>query len=122
MIFDDNLPQQRTMYPPKKVEGDLTISKDYYPWVDRQFRGTYETQVRLAGEGDIFLSYKAKSARKVVFEPELHTKYLVRSVWPQEQKPGSYIQFTYPDGSVVADGKSKPDFRKLQAIRLGGQP
>ncbi|MDF3931806.1 hypothetical protein P3W75_04155, partial [Pseudomonas citronellolis] len=118
VIFDNNVPQQRSMYPPKKIEGDLVIRKDYYPWVDKQFKGAYETQVLLAGEGDIFLTYKASNARKVVFEPNLHADCVVRSVWPQEQKLGSYIQFTYPDGSMVADGDSKPDFDKLQAIRL----
>jgi hypothetical protein len=46
---------------------------------------------------------------------------MVYSVQPKEKKEGSHTAFTYPDGSVVANGQSKPDFRKLQAIRLAGQ-
>jgi hypothetical protein len=48
----------------------------------------------------------------------LHDKTVVYSIWPTEHSVGKYIEFTYPDGSVIADGSSEPDFDKLQAIRL----
>ncbi|MDF3932534.1 hypothetical protein P3W75_07835, partial [Pseudomonas citronellolis] len=122
VIFDNNLPQQRSMYPPKKVEGDLVVRKDYYPWVDEEFLGPYVKQARLFSDGDIFLTYKATLARRVTFEPILHANYVVYSEGPKVKRKGNHTRFTYPDGSVLADGDSKPDFDKLQAIRLGGKP
>ncbi|MDF3931165.1 hypothetical protein [Pseudomonas citronellolis] len=120
VIFDNHLPQRRSMHRPKEVGGDLEISKDYYPWIDEQFLIRHERQAWLVSDGDIFLTYVAKQARQVIFEPALHRDYVVYSEGPKVKREGNYTRFTYPDGSVVADGKSKPDFRKLQALRLGG--
>jgi hypothetical protein len=97
----------------------LTIKKDYYPWVKETFLGGYSKRVSLAGEGGIYLKYQALQARKVYFEPVLQSDYVVRSEGTKVQKKGSFIKFTYPDGSVVADGRSQPNFLKLQTIRTG---
>lgn len=120
VIFDNHLPQRRSMYSPERVSGDLIIKKDYYPWIDEDFLGRYVKQARLFGNGDFFLTYMAIQARQVIFEPILHSDYVVYSEGPKVKREGNYTRFTYPDGSVIADGKSKPDFRKLQALRLGG--
>ncbi|NWE79425.1 hypothetical protein [Pseudomonas yamanorum] len=104
-----------------EVEGDLTIKKDYYPWVKESFLGGYRKRVSLTGEGDIYLGYQALQARRVYFEPVLHSKFTVYSIQPKEKKEGNHTAFTYPDGSTSADGRSKPDFRKLQAIRLAAE-
>ncbi|NWB27834.1 hypothetical protein HX886_12815 [Pseudomonas gingeri] len=101
-----------------KVDGDLTIKKDYYPWTSETFLGRYTKDINLAGEGDIYLMYRALQARQVYFEPIVHSDFMVSSEGTKVHKVGSFISFTYPDGSVVADGRSKPNFRKLQAIRL----
>ena len=104
-----------------KVQGDLMIRKDYYPWVDEEFLGSYKKTINLTSEGDMYLSYQAIQARMVYFEPVLHSEFLVRSAGPREKKKGNHTAFTYPDGSVTADGRSKPNFRKLQAIRLAAE-
>ncbi|NWE16722.1 hypothetical protein [Pseudomonas yamanorum] len=104
-----------------EVDGDLTIKKDYYPWVKESFLGGYRKRVSLTGEGDIYLGYQALQARRVYFEPVLHSKFTVYSIQPKEKKEGNHTAFTYPDGSTSADGRSKPDFRKLQAIRLAAE-
>ncbi|NWE43343.1 hypothetical protein HX875_27975 [Pseudomonas yamanorum] len=106
---------------PIQVEGDLMIKKDYYPWLSEAFLGGYRKQISLTGEGDIYLGYQALQARRVYFEPVLHSKFTVYSIQPKEKKEGNHTAFTYPDGSTSADGRSKPDFRKLQAIRLAAQ-
>jgi hypothetical protein len=105
-----------------KVEGDLTIKKDYYPWVDEEFLGPYKKTVGLAGEGSIYLSYQALQARQVYFEPVIHSDFIVYSAGPKEKKEGNHTVFTYPDGNVVADGQSTPDFWKLQSLRTGRAP
>lgn len=102
----------------RTVDGDLTIIKDFYPWVNESFLGGYRKRISLAGEGDIYLSYKALQARKVYFEPILHSGFLVRSEGTKVHRVGSFLNFFYPDGSAVADGRSKPDFMKMQSIRL----
>jgi hypothetical protein len=104
-----------------EVDGDLTIKKDYYPWIDEEFIGPYKKTVNLAGRGNIYLAYQALQARQVYFEPVLHSDFVVYSAGPKEKKKGNHTAFTYSDGSVVADGRAKPDFRKLQAIRLSAE-
>ena len=100
-----------------KADGDVVIKEDYYPWVSEAFIGGYRKYVSLAGEGHIYLKYQARQARQVYFEPVLHSGFTVYSVQPKEKKKGNHTTFIYPDGSAVADGRAKPDFRKLQALR-----
>jgi hypothetical protein len=118
--FDQNRPL-RTSGIPIEVEGDLTLKKDYYAWIDEEFLGPYKKTVSLTGEGDIYLSYQALQARQIYFEPVLHSGFAVYSAGPKIKKEGNHTAFTYPDGSTSADGRSKPDFRKLQAIRLAAE-
>ncbi|WP_339560473.1 hypothetical protein [Pseudomonas sp. EA_65y_Pfl1_P113] len=102
-----------------KVDGNLTIKEDYYPWVKEAFLGGYRKRISLAGKGGYYLMYQALQARHVYFEPILHSDFIVYSEQPKEKKEGNHTTFTYPDGSVVADGQSKPDFWKLQSLRTG---
>lgn len=118
--FDHNRPM-RSSGLPIEVDGDLTIKKDYYPWIDEEFLGPYKKTVSLAGEGNIYLSYQALQARQVYFEPVLHSDFVIYSAGPKVKKKGNHTSFTYPDGSVVTDGRSDPDFRKLQALRLAAE-
>jgi predicted small lipoprotein YifL len=117
VMFDRNRPSLSPGLP-IKVDGDLIIKKEYYPWLGEAFLGGHRKQVSLAGESGIYIMYQALQARSVYFEPVYHSKFIVYSVQPKEKIEGSHTVFTYPDGSVVANGQSKPDFRKLQAIRL----
>ncbi|MFL6967536.1 hypothetical protein ACJ6X8_15000 [Pseudomonas alvandae] len=119
VIFDrNNSPRGGADF---NVEGDLIIKKDYYPWIDEEFLGPYKKTVSLAGEGNIYLSYRAVQAQAVHFEPILHSSYVVYSAGPNIKRKGNHTTFTYPDGSTVADGRAKPDFTKLQAIRLAAE-
>ena len=118
VMFDQRLPQRRSVFEPTiEVSGDALIRKDYYPLVNEQFIGRHEKLALLFGEGEIYSYYRAKNARKVAFEPLLHSDYVLYSMEPKVQSEG-YSRYTYPDGSVVADGRD-PSFKKLQAIRLG---
>ncbi|MCM2365370.1 hypothetical protein, partial [Pseudomonas sp. SR18] len=84
-----------------KVDGDLTIKKDYYPWIHESFIGGYSKTINLASEGGIYINYQALQARTVYFEPVFHSSVLVRSEGSKVHKVGNFIKFTYPDGSVV---------------------
>jgi hypothetical protein len=103
------------------VEGDVKIKKDYYPWVDEEFIGSDKKTISLAGETENYLTYQALQARYVYFEPVLHSNFILYSSGPKVKKEGNYTSYTYPDGSVVADGRWHPNFRKLQAIRLNAE-
>ncbi|WP_321847519.1 hypothetical protein [Pseudomonas paraveronii] len=102
-----------------KVDGDLTIKKEYFPWIKEAFLGGYNKRISLVGEGDTYLMYQAPQARRVYFEPILHSDFAVYSTQPKEKKEGNHTKFTYPDGSVVAERQSQPDFWKLQSLRTG---
>lgn len=103
-----------------EVDGDLTIKKDYYPWIREAFVGGYRKHIGLKGrESSGYLMYQALQARQVYFEPILHDDFVVYSVGPKVKKDGNYTVITYPDGSVQTDGRNGPNFEKLQAIRLG---
>ncbi len=104
-----------------QVEGDLTIQRDYYPWLKENFIGGYRKRISLRGGGGIYLKYRALNAREVYFEPILHSRYVVRTTGPKVKKEGSYGVITYPDGSVQLDARSDPSFRKLEAIRMAAE-
>ncbi|MBA1377122.1 hypothetical protein [Pseudomonas brassicacearum] len=119
VIFDqNNSPRGGADF---QIDGDLMIKKDYYPWLKENFLDGYVKRISLAGEASLYLKYQALQARQVFFEPILHANYLVTSEGTKVHKVGSFIKFTYPDGTVVADGSHNPDLRKLQAIRLAAE-
>ncbi|WP_447749002.1 hypothetical protein [Pseudomonas nicosulfuronedens] len=116
MIFDDN-------YSPRggadvKVDGDLLLKENYYPWVDEEFLGQYRKRVNLIGPGKIYSMFKAPKAKLVYFEPNLYSKFVVYSAGPKVKVKGNGTVFMYPDGSEGSDGRSTPDIRRLDKIRL----
>ncbi|MBB4822704.1 hypothetical protein HNP29_006123 [Pseudomonas alcaligenes] len=119
VVFDGNPPQRISMYGAAEVSGNLRVRKHYYPWVSESFLGGYRKLVRPFTQGDLFLTYVALRAKEVFFEPAVHNEIVVYSVGPKIKKKGNYTQFTYPDGSSVADGSSRPNFKILEEIRLG---
>ncbi|WP_050990472.1 hypothetical protein [Pseudomonas sp. M47T1] len=120
VMFDHNRPSLSSGLP-IKVDGDLSIRKDYYPSVVEIFLGGYRKYIGLKGrESSDYLMYQALQARQVYFEPVFHADFVVYSATPKVKKDGNYTVITYPDGSVQTDGRNGPNFEKLQAIRLGG--
>ena len=119
VVFDHNKPSRSGSSI--RVEGDLTIRKDYYPWVDEDFLGQYIKTVNLLGRGDIYLGYQASQASNIYFEPVLHSAFVLYSAGPKKKKKGNYIAFTFPDGSTEADGRPNSKFLKLQAIRKAAE-
>ncbi|MDU9393618.1 hypothetical protein [Pseudomonas sp. zfem002] len=116
VAFDDNRPQHGASH--ELVEGDLDIIEDYYLWVSDRAGWQPRKFVGLFSNNDIYLSYKAKHAKSIYFEPRLYSDYVVHSSFPEVKVKGSRSVFTYPDGSVVSDGSDSPDYNKLQCIRL----
>ncbi|MGH8416515.1 MAG: hypothetical protein ACRER8_04375 [Pseudomonas sp.] len=116
VIFDNhNSPQGGADFV---RQGDLLIKKHYYPWVREHFLGGYGKDVRLYGGGGLYLMYRSQSAKKVHFEPLVHQGLVTYSEGPKVKKKGNNPVFTYPDGQVIADGRTEPDLRILEAIRV----
>jgi len=119
VMFDGNNPGRAGMY--KKVEGDLVLRRDYYPWINERFIGSHKRSVNLTGEGPIYEKYQAHQASRIYFEPILHSRFMTRSVEPKEKREGDQTIFYYPDGTSSPEIQDKPNFRKLQAIRLAAE-
>lgn len=116
MIFDENNgPSGGVDFV---VAGDLIIKQDYYPWIDEGFLGVYKKTISLATEWFVHRTYKVLQVREVYFEPILHPESILYSSGPKVKAKGNFTSYTYPDGSVYADGRWHPNFLRLQTIRL----
>jgi len=105
----------------RKVEGDLILRQEFYPWIHEKFIGGYEKSVNLKGEGFMYVKYQALQARRVYFEPIVYSRFVARSIGSREKREGNQTIFYYPDGSSSPEIQSEPSFRKLQAIRLAAE-
>ena len=104
-----------------KVEGDVHVIQDYYPWLDENFLGSYWKTVKLVADRNLYKAYNAFRARNVYFEPVLHSGFIVRSKSPLVKAEGNRTIFTYPDGTSKPEAAGRPSFRKLQEIRLASE-
>ncbi|MGE4335746.1 MAG: hypothetical protein AB7E55_07200 [Pigmentiphaga sp.] len=100
-----------------RIDGDVVVKEELYPWLSESFLGGYKRQVYLSGQSQTFLKYQALNARSLYFEPRFNPRLIVYSTEPKVHRVGVFTKFSYPDGSVVSDGGAYPDFRRLEAIR-----
>jgi hypothetical protein len=118
VVFDHNDPQLRLPGAKTVFGRDLKILKDYYPWVNERFTDGYVKRASLCAENGGDITYIAREARNITFEPVLHPDYVVTSIAPKKHAFGEYIRFYYPDGTIESDGRSVPTFTKMQKIRM----
>ncbi|AVO30731.1 hypothetical protein D7T48_02250 [Stenotrophomonas maltophilia] len=119
VIFDDNRSPNGSW--DFKVDGDLKVVRDYYPWLSESFLGGHRRSISLTTNGHFYLIYQALHARNVYFEPILHSNFLTRSVHPKVKQPGNRTVFHYPDGSSSFETYTSPNHAKLQAIRMAAE-
>jgi hypothetical protein len=118
VVFDHNNPQLRVGGAARVEGSQLRIVKDYYLWVNERYTGGYVKRASLSGYGGGYLTYEARQARNVYFEPVFHPEFVVTSVAPKKHAVGDFIKFFYPDGTVESDPEGRPNFKKMQEIRL----
>lgn len=118
VVFDHNSPQLIVSAPMAVTGSELNVVKDFYPWIKESFIRGYIKRVGLSGGDGGNYTYYARQARNVYFEPILHSDFVVSSVAPKKHVVGDFIKFQYPDGAVESDGRSEPNFEKMQKIRL----
>lgn len=114
IIFDDNSPQRDDGIYEEKI-GDLIIEKNYFPWINENFLNGKSKDIWTFGE-KLYFNYKVKNTYKILFKPLPNTKLITYSIGPKIKMKDNHTQFTYPDGTVVTDGSSFPDYKKLQSL------
>lgn len=119
--FDGNDAQLSVGRTRNVVGPDLIMVKNYYPWLSEKFIGGYARRANLSSEGGGYLTYEAREARNIYFEPVLHSDVVVTSVSPKKHVIGDFIKFHYPDGTVEPDWRARPNFEKMQKIRLAAE-
>ena len=98
------------------VNGDLTIRPKYYPYIMEWGMNKNLKELSLLGE-ESFLSYRVIDAKKILFEPALDERKIVRFVEPEKKIKGVHSRIIYPDGGVVSDGTIFPDFDKVDKMK-----
>jgi len=117
VVFDRNLPQERTMYGIHDVEGDIHIRQDYFPWVSEIYLGGRRNVVQLYGGGKL-ATYRSLDSKFVKFEPVLHKDTVVRTIGVKTSGQGEKAENIYPDGTREFSNYD-PSLKKLKAISAG---
>jgi len=97
------------------VKGDLSITPKYYPEITEWNMEKRPASLSLLGK-ESFYKYHLSDARKISFSPVIDERKTVRSVDPDKKQEGVHLKIIYPDGSVVSDGTTFPDYDKLDKM------
>lgn len=114
IAFDDNATKSGRFDLFKGSE--LILSPAYYPFIDSNKDISVDDTLNLFGKVN-FVQKKIVSSTKnlqIKFEPTLDETKVVRMIAPTEQKIGVYYKIIYPDGTVVSDGTTHPDVKRLK--------
>ncbi|WP_159282724.1 hypothetical protein [Rahnella variigena] len=96
-------------------KGNLDLASKYYPLIESNIRINKNDTLNLFGEKD-FLQIKTinnSSAIKINYAPKIDESKIVKMIAPKEYKAGSFYKIIYPDGTVISDGSTHPDIKKL---------
>ncbi|WP_285128884.1 hypothetical protein [Leclercia adecarboxylata] len=91
------------------------FSSKYYPLIKTNKMIRKNDSLSIFGEED-FLQKRlinSNSSINVKFMPDLDESKVVKMVAPTEHKVGAFYKIIYPDGTVVSDGSTHPDIRKM---------
>jgi len=91
------------------------FSSKYYPLIKTNKMIRKNDSLSIFGEED-FLQKRlinSNSSINVKFMPDLDESKVVKMVAPTEHKVGAFYKIIYPDGTVVLDGSTHPDIRKM---------
>lgn len=114
VIFDENLPQQQSMYGAVDVDGDVLIAEDYFPWMIEIYLNGHRKILEIYGPQK-FLTYRSLNAQRVKFEPRLHVDMVVRTNGVKNFGNGEQAENIYPDGSRVITN-SDPNIEHLKKM------
>ena len=95
----------------------LKLAPNYYPLIHTNKRIRENDMLELFGE-------KGYIQRRIIFDinknvtisflPKVDESKVVRMVAPVDYSVGAYYKIIYPDGSIVSDGSTHPDMRRME--------
>ena len=90
------------------------FSSTYYPLVKTNKMIRKNDSLSIFGKEDFLKKIiNLKDSINVKFIPNLDESKVVKMVAPKDHKVGAYYKIIYPDGTVVSDGSTHPDIRKM---------
>ncbi|MGO2307151.1 MAG: hypothetical protein ACTH5W_20895 [Providencia sp.] len=114
LIFDNNPPQingGRAI----KVVGDLTISKYYFPWLDKGVKGDKPT-LRVFG-GESYIYYNISNPQTILWQPKINNETYIITEYPESKRSvGIKTLIKYSDGSVSQGDSYDKKYKKLLSM------
>ncbi|MGV3347000.1 hypothetical protein ACGVWS_15150 [Enterobacteriaceae bacterium LUAb1] len=114
LAFDNDASRNGQFY--METGNTLTLTPDYYPLIHTNKRIQKNDALELFGKEDFIqrrITYNISDDVVVLFAPHLDESKVVKIVAPDEYKVGAYYKIIYPDGTVVSDGSTHPDIKKM---------
>ena len=92
------------------------FSSTYYPLIKTNKMIRDKDSLNIFGENDFLQKQivSLNSSVTVKFMPILDESKIVRIIAPKEHKVGVFYKIIYPDGTVVSDGSTHPDIRRME--------
>ncbi len=97
-------------------DSNPVFSSMYYPLIKTNKMIRENDSLSIFGKDD-FLQKKIinlNGSVTVRFIPNLDESKIVKMVAPKENKVGVFYKIIYPDGTVVSDGSTHPDIRRME--------
>ncbi|HCT3534380.1 hypothetical protein ACOMFI_12865 [Enterobacter cloacae complex sp. YD70/O97D2] len=115
LAFDNDSSRNGKFY---MVTGNnLKLAPNYYPLIHTNKRIQKNDALELFGKKDFIqkrIVFNVNNDVVVIFSPKLDESKLVKMVAPVEYRVGAYYKIIYPDGTVVSDGSTYPDIRRME--------
>ncbi|MCS5450811.1 hypothetical protein ACJVQT_16770 [Enterobacter huaxiensis] len=115
LAFDNDSSRNGQFY---MVTGNiLKLAPNYYPLIHTNKRIQKNDALELFGKKDFIqkrIVFNVSNDVVVIFSPKLDESKVVKMVAPVEYRVGAYYKIIYPDGTVVSDGSTHPDIRRME--------
>ena len=98
------------------VKGDVRLTPKYYPYIREWHLVRQKNELTFLAK-ERFFSYRAEGATAISYMPMIDESKVVRYIEPRKKTDDSHPTIIYPDGTVVSDGSTFPDFDKVEGMK-----
>ncbi|WP_233209081.1 hypothetical protein [Erwinia sp. B116] len=115
LAFDNDSSRNGQFY--MEVGNVFKLTPNYYPLIHTNKRIQKIDALELFGKEDFIqkrIIYNVNDDVIVLFSPRLDESKIVKMLAPIKYKVGAYYKIIYPDGTIVSDGSTHPDIRKME--------
>ncbi len=99
------------------VQGDIWISKKYYPYIRERNISEKIKTLSLLGKKS-FVSYREINANNILFNPKVDESKIVKFIEPEKKIDGAHAKIVYPDGSIAPERTLFPDFNLVDKMKV----